>query len=69
MLSTLRRNNLVFAGILFAIAVLMYLIGLRWEAAAITVAGAVFEVWAWVTLARDRTAGQFPPSSSSSGVN
>lgn len=60
MLKKLRRNHLPVAGLLFAVAVTLYAAGLRLEAVAPFVLGAVVEVGAWVALLTDRSEGSFP---------
>ena len=59
-LKKLQRNHLAAAGLLFAMAIVLYTTGLRFEAVALFVLGAVVEVAAWVALLTDRSEGSFP---------
>ena len=59
-MKSLRTYHLAIAGVLFAIAILMYSAGLRFEAGAAFVLGAIIEVAAWIALLTDRSEGSFP---------
>ena len=59
-LGKLQRNHLAAAGVLFAVAIILYSAGLRFEAVALFVLGAVVEVGAWIALLTDRSEGSFP---------
>ena len=61
-INTLRRNHLLLAALLFAVAATLYAVGLRSEAVVLLALGFVVELAAWVALLTDRTEGQFPPS-------
>ena len=59
-MNILRRNHLLIAGFLFLDAVILYALGLQFEATALFVLGAVVETSAWMALLADRSEGSFP---------
>jgi hypothetical protein len=59
-ITKLQRNHLAVAGLLFAVAVALYIAGLRFEAVALFVLAMVVELAAWVALLTDRSEGSFP---------
>jgi hypothetical protein len=63
-----RRNHLAIAAVLFVIAVLLYVVGLRLEAGAVLVLAVTVESLAWIALLTDRTEGTFPPKVSGGGA-
>jgi hypothetical protein len=55
-----RKNHLAVAGVLFAIAIVLYVIGFRSGAVAVSVLAVVIEISAWIALFSDRSEGSFP---------
>jgi hypothetical protein len=61
MAKALRNHHLLIGGLLLALAVMLYIAGLRSGAAVVIVLAFAVETLAWVTLAIDRSRGTFPP--------
>lgn len=61
-MNSLRKNHLLIAGLLFAIATILYIAGSQIGAVVVLALGTMVELVAWVTLLTDRSEGDFPPS-------
>lgn len=59
-MNALRRNHLLIAGLLFVSAIVLYALGMQYEALALFVLGAIVETGAWIALLADRSEGSFP---------
>ncbi|QJR09228.1 hypothetical protein DSM104443_00265 [Usitatibacter rugosus] len=57
---SLRKNHLTIAGVLFAIAITLYVIGFTSGAVVVSVLAIVVEIAAWIALLSDRSEGSVP---------